>query len=93
MHIEHIIENHNGYFRIIAGSTEAGRISYSSTGSGIIIIDHTEVNPDFKGKGIGKLLVFEIVKFARENSIKIIPLCTFAKSVFDKEVEFRDVLR
>jgi predicted GNAT family acetyltransferase len=34
----------------------------------------------------------EVVLFARENNIKIIPLCPFAKSVFDKTEEIRDVL-
>ena len=33
-----------------------------------------------------------IVKFARENNIKIIPLCPFAKSVFDRTESIRDVL-
>jgi uncharacterized protein len=34
----------------------------------------------------------KIVKFAREKNIKILPLCSFAKSVFDKMEEIRDVL-
>jgi predicted GNAT family acetyltransferase len=34
----------------------------------------------------------EVVNYARENKIKIIPLCPFAKSVFDKVEEIRDVL-
>ena len=32
------------------------------------------------------------VEYAREKGIKIIPLCPFAKSVFDKTSEFKDVL-
>ena len=57
-----------------------------------IIIDHTEVNPEYNGKGFGKKMVAKAVEFAREKDIKIIPLCPFAKKVFDKNSEFRDVL-
>lgn len=33
---------------------KAGMMTYSVTGENHIIIDHTEVEPDFKGKGVGK---------------------------------------
>ena len=57
-----------------------------------IIIDHTEVNSGNEGKGFGKKMLTKTVEYAREKGIKIIPLCPFAKSVFDKVPEFRDVL-
>ena len=41
---------------------------------------------------ISKQMVAKAVEYARENKVKIIPLCPFAKSVFDKVPEFRDVL-
>lgn len=56
------------------------------------IIDHTEVNSRNEGKGFGKQMLTKAVEYARENGIKIIPLCSFAKSVFEKVSEFRDVL-
>ena len=45
-----------------------------------------------EGKGFGKKMVTKAVEYARENHIKIIPLCPFAKSVFDKTPNFKDVL-
>ena len=71
---------------------EAGRMTYSMAGRDKMIIDHTEVQPAFNGKGVGKLLVLAAVSFARDNKIGIIPLCPFAKSVFQKTEEIRDVL-
>jgi predicted GNAT family acetyltransferase len=50
------------------------------------------VHPGNNGKGFGKKMVVKAVEFAREKGIKIIPLCPFAKSVFDKTPEFNDVL-
>lgn len=67
-------------------------MTYSWAGDSKIIIDHTEVNAEFNGRGVGKQMVMAAVDFARENNIKILPLCPFAKSVFDKTEEIKDVL-
>ncbi len=55
------------------------------------IIDHTEVNEAFGGKGYGKQLVMKAVEFARKQEIKIIPLCPFAVRVFAKDPDIQDV--
>ena len=82
----------NGFFHIdINGKTEA-KMTFVFAGPDKIIIDHTEVNEGNNGKGFGKQMVAKAVEFAREKKIKIIPLCPFAKKVFDKTPEFRDVL-
>ncbi|NRA11748.1 MAG: N-acetyltransferase [Crocinitomicaceae bacterium] len=57
-----------------------------------IIIDHTEVDPELRGTGAGKKMVEAAVLYAREKGISIIPLCVFARSVFDKTPEYKDVL-
>lgn len=57
-----------------------------------MIIEHTEVSDELRGKNIGYELVNTAVEYARQNNISILPLCTFAKSVFDKKEELRDVL-
>lgn len=82
----------NGCFYVtIEGKTEA-KMTFVFAGNDKIIIDHTEVNPGNNGKGLGKKMVEKAVLFGREKNLKIIPLCPFAKSVFDKTIEFRDVL-
>lgn len=81
-----------GFFKAISDGNEAGLITYTWAGANKFIIDHTEVNPDFKGKGVGQQLVMKAVDYARANNLKIMPLCPFAKSVFDKNAELADVL-
>ncbi|MEP3390003.1 MAG: GNAT family N-acetyltransferase [Reichenbachiella sp.] len=92
MNIEQFDRDHKGFFKGIEEEKEAGRMTYSWAGEDRIIIDHTEVNPAFKGKGVGKQLVLAAVDFARVKKISIIPLCAFAKSVFDRDESLRDVL-
>ena len=57
-----------------------------------MIIEHTEVDESLEGKGVGKQLVHTAVEYARNHDIKIIPLCPFAKSVFERVKEWQDVL-
>lgn len=85
-------EEKRGAFKAIENDKEAGLMTYTWAGSDKFIIDHTDVNPDFKGKGVGKLLVMKAVEYARANHLKIMPLCPFAKSVFDKNADLGDVL-
>jgi uncharacterized protein len=83
-----------GSFYIQSENKILAEITYSMTGDSLMIIDHTEVADELRGKNIGYQLVKKTVDFAREHQIKIIPLCPFAKSVFDKKgEEFKDVLK
>ncbi len=92
MNIKQEDNESKGSFFIEQDNTRVATMTYTWAGKDRIIIDHTEVNPILKGKGAGKELVNAAVEFARAKGIKIIPLCPFAKSVFDKVIEFRDVL-
>ncbi|NVK05259.1 MAG: N-acetyltransferase [Flavobacteriia bacterium] len=67
-------------------------MTYLNSGETRIIIDHTEVDESLRGQGVGYDMVKLAVEMAREKGIKILPLCPFAKSVFDKKPEYADVL-
>ena len=86
------INDNKGTFYIEVEGKQEAMMTFVFAGEDKIIIDHTEVNPGNEGKGFGKKMVLKAVEFAREKGIKILPLCPFAKSVFDKTPEFRDVL-
>jgi predicted GNAT family acetyltransferase len=82
-----------GAFFIEENGQRLGEMTFSRAGDSLLIIDHTEVSEALKGKGAGKQLVAAAVDYARKNNIKILPLCPFAKSVFDKVEEYHDVLQ
>jgi predicted GNAT family acetyltransferase len=92
MEIQQINDVKKGHFEALEDGKEAGKMTYTWAGDAKFIIDHTEVNEEFSGKGVGKKLLMATVDYARNNNLKIIPLCPFAKSVFDKTEEIRDVL-
>jgi len=83
-----------GSFFIRENDVILAEMTYSMAGDALMIIDHTEVSDALRGKGAGLQLVNNAVEYAREKQLKIMPLCPFAKSVFDKKhEEFKDVLR
>ncbi len=82
----------NGDFEALVSGEHAGLMTYTWAGSDKFIIDHTEVEKAFGGKGIGKELLLEAVDYARKNNLKIIPLCPFAKATFQKNQDLQDVL-
>lgn len=92
MTIEHQQRDHKGSFLHQEGSEVLAEMTYSRAGESMIIIDHTEVSEKLRGQGAGAKLVEALVEYARENKIKIMPLCPFAKSVFTKREDLRDVL-
>ncbi|MES2238735.1 MAG: GNAT family N-acetyltransferase [Bacteroidota bacterium] len=81
-----------GHFYVKVDDKIEAKMTFVFAGPHKIIIDHTEVNPGNNGKNFGKKMVEKAVLFAREKDMKIIPLCPFAKKVFDKTPEYSDVL-
>lgn len=81
-----------GKFYIELDGEQVAELVYTWAGPELFIIEHTEVSDVLAGKGAGKQLVAKAVEFAREKKVRIIPLCSFAKKVFDKVAEYRDVL-
>lgn len=92
MKIEHLNENKGGYFKAVNEGKTAAIMNYAWAGPGKIVIEHTEVKPDYSGQGLGKDLVFAAVDYARLQKVKVLPLCPFAKSIFNKNESLNDVL-
>ncbi|WP_425391361.1 GNAT family N-acetyltransferase [Ekhidna sp.] len=81
-----------GSYQALVEGEKVAEMTYSVAGTDRIIIDHTEVNEAYRGTGLGEKLVRKAVKDARNKKISIVPLCPFARSVFDKNEDLKDVL-
>lgn len=92
MLIQHKSIGGKGIFYIGQEGSILAELVYTKPSAGKMIIEHTEVDESLSGKGVGLQLVHTAVEYARIQNLKIIPLCPFAKSVFDKKKEFGDVL-
>lgn len=67
-------------------------MSFVASSDAFIIIDHTHVSDELSGQGIGKLLLKELIDWARKEDKKIIPLCPYAKVQIEKNEEYHDIL-
>jgi predicted GNAT family acetyltransferase len=58
-----------------------------------IYLIHTEVPDEFEGHGIGSALTQAGLDFARENKLRVIPLCPFVQSYLKRHPEYQDLLQ
>src|SRR5262245_12485896 len=89
--ITHERSQHKGAFVMDRDGKRLAEMTYSMAGDKAIV-DHTTVDDALRGTGAGKKLVEAAVQWARAEKKKILPLCPFAKSVFDKTPAYADVL-
>lgn len=92
MEIQQEEHGRNGAFFIDEDGEWVAEMTYIRSGPDTIVIDHTEVDEQLGGQGIGKKLVAVAVDFARANGLKIKPLCPYTRKVIDSTPEYQDVL-
>lgn len=85
--ITHTSSEGQNYFAISNGAQKIGILTYSMPTPGVMVIDHTEVDADHQGKGLARQLVMAAVNFAKENNLKVNPLCPYADRVFKASPE------
>jgi len=82
MRFENNKSGNGGIITINNDTEEVGRLTYTIfPDDQKMIISFVLVYPKFEGRGMGKFLVEEAIKFARENGWKIYPHCSYARSV------------
>lgn len=91
--VTHNTGGRRGSFSFDIDGKRLAEMTYSVAGDGMVIIEHTDVDASLRGTGAGKKLLSALVDWVRAEGKKIIPLCPFAKSVFEKTPEFQDVLK
>lgn len=52
---------------------------------------HTEVPTGLEGKGIGSALAKHVLEYAKENKLRIMPLCPFIKAYIDRHPEYASI--
>ena len=85
-------KDHRGAFFIAGEGHRLAELTFSATPDHkLVILDHTEVSDSLRGQGVARKLVEAAVDWARLTNVKLLPLCPFAKAIFDREPQFADV--
>jgi predicted GNAT family acetyltransferase len=89
------INNRNGnggFITLNKEADEVGRLTYTVfPDDNKLIISFVLVHPKFGGRGMGKYLVEDAIKFSRENKWSVYPHCSYARSVMRRMTDIEDV--
>ena len=88
--IRHTETGHRGVFFLERGGRRVAELTYSLSGDRALV-DHTYVDPSLRGGTIAPSLVEAAVRWAREGNRKIVPLCSYVRSVFARTRAYDDV--
>lgn len=92
MEIKHENDTTKGDFYILdKEDRKIAVMTYIMLDEETMVIEHTIVDEQLSGQGVGRKLVDAGVAFAREKALKVIPQCSYANSVFKKTPEYADV--
>ena len=78
-------------FDATIGGDHAGSIEYVVTHGRLALI-HTEVLPEYEGKGVGSGLVRFAIAEARRRDLRVIPTCPFVRSYVESHPETHDIV-
>ena len=65
-------------------------ITFVPAGEHSLVVDHTFTDPSLRGQGIARKLVERLADYARENGLKLLATCPYAKKVLEEDA-FSDV--
>lgn len=68
-----ILEGHNKFYVNDAQGNQVAEIVFVPTGEHLSIIEHTDVDPSLKGRGVGKQLVAKVVEKMRRGAAEDYP--------------------
>lgn len=84
-------EGSHGRYSATVDGHEA-EMTYSRTSPKLVIVDHTGVPDQLRGRGVGQALALHAVEQARAGGWKIMPLCPFMRAQAMRHPEWRDVV-
>ena len=62
-----------------------GFLEFTRPGVGVMRIEYVEVSPELRGTGLGKQLVEKAVAFATDAKLRVIPICSYARAVIQRD--------
>lgn len=92
MRFENKKSGNGGVIELHNDSEEVGRLTYTIfPQENKLIISYVLVHSKYEGRGMGKFLVEEAIKFARDEGWKVYPHCSYARSVMMRLPDVEDV--
>lgn len=80
-------------FVLLVDGVRLGSLDFARPEAGVLRIDYVEVAPELRGSGLGRQLIEAAVEWARDENMKIVPICGYARSVITRDPAMSKLLR
>jgi uncharacterized protein len=78
-------------YELWLGDARAGSIEYQ-TQPGVIVLIHTEIGPEFQGRGLATRVVADALRDIRARGLKLVPVCSFVRDYLRNHPEQWDLV-
>jgi uncharacterized protein len=62
-----------------------GFLEFTRPDVGVMCIEHVEVALELRGSGLGQQLVQKAVAFAKDAKLRVVPICSYARAVMQRD--------
>ena len=89
--IVEVQEDGSGEIKLFSNGNQAGKMDINIHRD-ILTVFHTEVDEAYEGRGFAKLLLTQLVSYAREKDLKVRPTCPYVHMQFKRhEDDYKDI--
>ncbi|MFI5892750.1 GNAT family N-acetyltransferase [Actinoplanes sp. NPDC051513] len=82
----------NHRFELLVDGAVAGLAMYRRRGDTVVVVTHSEVNPEFRGRGLGNELAQRTLDLIRSRGEKVVPICPFFARYVSEHPEYDDIV-
>ncbi|BCL16841.1 MULTISPECIES: GNAT family N-acetyltransferase [Micromonospora] len=79
-------------FEILVDDALAGFTAYRPRGADVLVFTHTQVDPAFRGKGVGEALIRGTLDEVRRRGARVVPRCPFMAAFIDRHAAYADLV-
>jgi uncharacterized protein len=69
-----------------------GRLNYIQDGKNFVIT-HVGVHPELRGQGVAARIVEASLEYAKEQSLRVIPMCSYAAAYIRRHPEYAELMK
>ncbi len=80
----------DGRYTIAVDGKPVGLATFADRGNQRVF-DHTEIDPEFGGRGLATILLEVALDAARDDGKRVVPVCSMVVTVLKKHPEFDDI--
>ena len=68
------------------------KLDYMQDGNNFVI-EHVGVDPEFRGQGVAGKITQVALEYAKANSLRVIPMCSYAASYIHRNPQYADLTK